>query len=182
MGDSLSAAYGIPQEHSWPALLQERLQQLSPPGVLINASISGETTAGGLRRLPALLTEHQPTWLWIELGANDGLRGLPLGQMKSNLQSMIEQAEKASAQVFLFEMRLPTNYGPRYTQAFSAVYTQLAQQAGVLLLPFFMAPIAADMDYFLDDGIHPNEVAQPLLLDQVLQGWPAANQPSESVD
>lgn len=174
LGDSLSAAYGIPQERSWPALLEKHLQQQAVPSELINASISGETTAGGLRRLPALLQDHQPTWVWIELGANDGLRGLPLDQMRSNLRAMIDSATQASARVLLFEMRLPTNYGPRYTQAFSAVYSQLAAQTPAAALPFFLAPIAADMDYFLEDGIHPNEAAQPILLDQILQGWPGA--------
>lgn len=174
LGDSLSAAYGIPQERSWPALLEKHLQQQAVPSELINASISGETTAGGLRRLPALLQDHQPTWVWIELGANDGLRGLPLDQMRSNLRAMIDSATQASARVLLFEMRLPTNYGPRYTQAFSAVYSQLAAQTPATVLPFFLAPIAADMDYFLDDGIHPNEAAQPILLDQILEGWPGA--------
>ena len=182
MGDSLSAAYGIPQELSWPALLEQRLQEWAEPAQLINASISGETTAGGLRRLPALLTEHAPTWLWIELGANDGLRGLTLEQMRSNLQAMIDLATQASAQVLLFEMRLPTNYGPRYTQAFQAVFAQLAAQQGVILLPFFLTPIAADMDYFLDDGIHPNVAAQPLLLEQVLQVWPLRSPDGELVD
>lgn len=172
LGDSLSAAYGIPRESSWPELLRQRLAALEPPHTLLNASISGETSAGGLRRFQELQEELQPSLLLLELGGNDGLRGLPLDALRANLEKMILGMQ--GKPVLLFEMRIPSNYGPRYTDGFTAIYAALAQEhENVVLLPFFLGPIALEPEWFLEDGIHPNEKAQPLLLEPV---W-AALQP-----
>lgn len=166
-GDSLSAAYGIPLERGWAALLQDKMRAQGLPHKLVNASISGETTVGGLVRLPAVLERHQPDWLLLELGANDGLRALPLENLRRNLSAMIEQATKAGARTLLFEMMIPPNYGPVYSQAFTRSYAQVAAASGAELLPFFLLPIAGDEANFLADGIHPNAAVQPLLLEQV---------------
>lgn len=178
LGDSLSAAYGIAREASWPELMRERLAALEPPRALVNASISGETSAGGASRLPALLDEHAPALLLLELGGNDGLRGLPPARLRDNLQAMARATAEQGGCTLLFAMRIPSNYGPRYTQAFDAVYTELAQaEDSVALLPFFLAEIATDPQWFLEDGIHPNEQAQPLLLQAV---WPRVAQAIEA--
>jgi len=170
LGDSLSAAYGIPRESSWPELLRQRLTAEDSAPELINASISGETTAGGLSRLPALLEKHQPQLLMLELGANDGLRGLSLKQMQQNLATMVDAAQAQGAQTLLFEMRIPSNYGPRYSDAFHRSFAELARSRDyVQLQPFFLAPIALDEGAFLDDGIHPSAAAQPALLETI---WP----------
>ncbi len=166
----MSAAYGIPRESSWPELLRQRLAAEDSPVALVNASISGETTAGGLSRLPALLQQHQPRLLLLELGANDGLRGLPLKQMRANLTAMLDAARAQGAQTLLFAMRIPSNYGPRYSEAFQQSFVTLAEaREDVHLQPFFLAPIALDETAFLEDGIHPNTTAQPMLLEMV---WP----------
>lgn len=170
LGDSLSAAYGIPRESSWPEQLRQRLADRNPPVRLINASISGETSAGGLARLPALLAQHDPTLLLLELGANDGLRGLPLKQLEVNLQQMTRAALGAGTKTLLFDMRIPANYGHRYSQAFQQIFTKVADDhEQIHLQPFFLADIALDKSYFLEDGIHPNAAAQPLLLETL---WP----------
>ncbi len=170
LGDSLSAAYGIPRESSWPELLRQRLAAEDSAVELVNASISGETTAGGLSRLPALLEKHRPGLLLLELGANDGLRGLSLKQMQANLTAMADAAQAQGAQTLLFAMRIPSNYGPRYSEAFHQSFVDLAQaRDDVHLQPFFLASIALDDGAFLDDGIHPSAAAQPALLETV---WP----------
>lgn len=170
MGDSLSAAYGIPRESSWPELLRQRLAAEDSTVALVNASISGETTAGGLSRLPALLQKHHPQLLLLELGANDGLRGLSLKQMQSNLAAMIDAAHAQGAPTLLFAMRIPSNYGPRYSEAFHRSFVELAEARDeVHLQPFFLTPIALDKGAFQEDGIHPKASAQPALLEAI---WP----------
>lgn len=170
LGDSLSAAYGISRESAWPALLAERLAEQSPPWRLVNASISGDTSAGGLSRLPDLVNKHRPRLLILELGANDGLRGQSLGQLERNLQEMMDLVQAQGGRTLLMEMRIPSNYGPRYTTAFTNVFSTLADdRPDVTLVPFFLADIALDPGYFLQDGIHPNARAQPLLFEAV---WP----------
>ncbi|MBV8033093.1 MAG: arylesterase, partial [Betaproteobacteria bacterium] len=134
-GDSLSASYGVAQLRGWVALLAERIRRERPDYSVANASLSGETTAGGLARLPRALAQHRPAVLVLELGGNDGLRGLPLPQMRANLAAMIEKAQKSGARVLLVGMRIPPNYGPEYTQEFEAAYTQLAKRYRTALLP-----------------------------------------------
>ena len=167
MGDSLSAGYGIAIEQGWVQLLQQRLRAQGYPHTVVNASISGETTAGGLARLPAALDTHKPELVLIELGANDGLRGLSLDTMQKNLEQMMRLSRAAGARPVLFEMLIPPNYGPTYTEAFKRVYGTLAIARNEPLVPFFLWPVALQPEYFQDDGIHPTVAAQPLLLDAV---------------
>ncbi len=169
LGDSLSAAYGIPRSAGWVALMQDRLAQAGYPHQVVNASVSGETTAGGLRRLPAQLQRHQPALLIIELGGNDGLRGQPLPALHNNLRAMVEQGQQAGARVAIFGMRIPSNYGAAYAEQFHSRFAAVAEATGATLLPFFLEPIALDEDAFLPDGIHPNAAAQPRLLEHA---WP----------
>lgn len=169
-GDSLSAGYGIALEQSWPALLQARLQQDKFPQRVVNASISGETTAGGRSRLPALLKQYRPQVVILALGANDGLRGLPLDAMRANLDAMVKAAQGAGARVLLAGMQLPPNYGPDYTRRFNSTFVAVAQQYKTGLLPFLLEPIALDDAAFQPDHLHPTAAAQPKLLDHV---WPA---------
>lgn len=169
LGDSLSAGFGIDQNSAWVTLLQQQLQQANHPVSVINASVSGETTLGGLNRLPDLLQQHQPNLLILELGANDGLRGLPIDLMRDNLQQMISLAKKRNIQVLLLGMRLPPNYGPTYTKNFEQAYHTLAQQNQIELLPFFLKNIQDKRELMQADDHHPNAQAQPLLLQNV---WP----------
>jgi acyl-CoA thioesterase I len=169
LGDSLSAGYGLTPGQGWVDLLQQRLEQRGDAWRVVNASISGDTTAGGRSRLPAALERYQPDVLVLELGANDGLRGLSLTAMKRNLNAMIEQARAAGAHVLLIGMQMPPNYGPRYTQGFSAIYAELAAEHEVPLVPFLLERVALDAGLMLSDNLHPNARAQPLLLDTV---WP----------
>jgi acyl-CoA thioesterase-1 len=166
-GDSLSAAYGIAQARGWVALLAERLKRERPDYSVVNASISGETTAGGAARISKALAQHKPAIVILELGANDGLRGLPLEQMKQNLASMIEQAQKAGARVLLVGMKLPPNYGPEYTRAFDSAYPELAKRYKTALIPFLLEDFAEKMELFQPDRIHPTEEAQPLMMERV---------------
>lgn len=170
MGDSLSAAYGLAPEQGWVALLAERLRREAPAWQVANASISGETTAGGASRIAGELKRHQPDVVVIELGANDGLRGLDLAQTRANLERMVTAAKDAGARVLLLGMRIPPNYGPDYTQGFERNYTALAEEHDVALLPFLLEPIATDRDAFQPDNLHPVAEAQPKLRDHV---WPA---------
>ncbi|GGA74193.1 arylesterase [Arenimonas soli] len=170
MGDSLSAAYGLAPEQGWVALLAERLRAEEPGWRVANASISGETTAGGASRIAGELKRHQPDVVVIELGANDGLRGLDLDQTRANLERMVTAAKTAGAQVLLLGMRIPPNYGPDYTRGFERNYTALAEEHGVALLPFLLEPIATDREAFQADNLHPVADAQPKLRDHV---WPA---------
>jgi acyl-CoA thioesterase-1 len=169
LGDSLSAGYGIDVDQSWTALLQSRLQAEGYEHRVINASISGETTEGGASRIEAALTEFVPEVVIVALGGNDGLRGFPPGRIKSNLLRIIDAAEEQGAAVVLLGIRIPTNYGARYTQAFEDVYRDLAEERNLPWIEFFMEGVALDDDLMQDDGIHPNEQAQPVLLDNA---WP----------
>lgn len=169
LGDSLSAEYGLQRGTGWTGLLQQRLQQSKADYRVVNASISGDTTIGGRNRLPALMTQHKPEVLVIELGANDALRGLPLKTSQDNLQAMIDLARQQKAKVLLVGMQIPPNYGPDYTRRFAGMYQDLAKSNKVALVPFFFEGIAADLSLFQADRIHPNEQAQPRLLDNV---WP----------
>ena len=167
LGDSLSAAYGMELSESWPSLLQQRLDQNGHAYRVFNSSITGETTQGGLTRLPRLLQKHAPQIVIVELGGNDGLRGLPLEVTRSNLASIIEQSQAAGARVILAEMRIPPNYGRTYTEKFNGTYADLAAEFGVGLLPFLLQDIALEPGMMGEDGIHPTAAAQPLILEQV---------------
>ena len=168
-GDSLSAAYGIAQSRGWVALLGEKLKRERPDYSVANASISGDTSAGGLARIDAALARHKPTVVIVELGANDGLRGLPLAQMKANLGTIIEHARQSGGRVLLVGMKLPPNYGPEYTDAFEKSFAEVAKRYKVALLPFLLEGFAEKPEYFQADRIHPNEKAQPLILERVWQ-------------
>lgn len=169
VGDSISAAFGLDTTQGWVALLQKRLDQQGKRIQVVNASISGDTSAGGLARLPALLAEHRPALVMIELGGNDGLRGTPLAQLQQNLANMIAASKSRGAQVLLLGMRLPPNYGKRYTEGFAGVYEQLAATHQVPLLPFFLEGVGGVPGLMQADGIHPTAAAQPRLLDNI---WP----------
>lgn len=166
-GDSLSAGFGIAVSQSWPALLGQRLQSNGSAFTVANASISGETTAGGRARFIAAMAHFRPAVVILALGANDGLRGLPVGQMKDNLAAMIVHAKQQGARVLLVGMRLPPNYGQKYTQEFDAVFRDLAKREKVSLLPFLLEPIALDQNAYQADGLHPTAAAQPKILDHV---------------
>lgn len=170
VGDSLSAAYGIALADGWVALLQDRLSAPAYEFRVINASVSGDTTSGGLARLPLALRKHHPALVVIELGGNDGLRGLPVKVMKTNLERMIEVSREQGAEVVLLGIHIPSNYGPRYAQKFHDVYLELAQQHDLPLIDFFLDGVALDETLMQADGIHPNAIAQPRLLDNA---WPA---------
>ena len=167
MGDSLSAAYGLNASQGWVALTADRIGKTHPGWNVVNASISGETTAGGAARIAAELKRHQPTVVVIELGANDGLRGLPLAQSRSNLEKMIKTSQAAGAKVLLVGMRMPPNYGREYTQGFERNYSELARTHRTALLPFLLEPIASDRGAFQADNLHPVAAAQPKLRDHV---------------
>lgn len=166
MGDSLSAGYGMAAAESWPALLDARLR--GEGWRVVNASISGETSAGGKARVLGELQRHRPQVLVIALGANDGLRGLPLQQMRQNLAWMIGAAHGAGAKVLIAGMQMPPNLGPAYTAEFQYSFSALAQWFDAALLPFLLAPIAADRDNFMDDNLHPQPATQPAIRDHVL--------------
>lgn len=167
LGDSLSAAYGMEIGESWPSLLQRRLDENGHAYRVFNSSITGDTTQGGLTRLPRLLERHRPDIVILELGGNDGLRGLPLEVTRSNLASMIEQSRAAGAQVLLAEMRIPPNYGRSYAEKFNVTYSELSAEYDVVLLPFLLQDIALEPGLMMDDGIHPTAAAQPVILDMV---------------
>ncbi len=167
VGDSLSAAYGIARTQGWVHLLDERLAARGLAQPVINASISGETTAGGLARLPALLTQHRPSLVLIELGANDGLRGLPLAEIRGNLAAMLTAIAAADARAMLIGIELPINYGPRYRSGLRGMYRDLAAEFNVPLVPFLLEGVALDPDLMQADGLHPRAAAQPRLLENV---------------
>jgi acyl-CoA thioesterase-1 len=167
IGDSLSAGYGIDLEDTWINLLQARLDEKGYGYRVVNASISGDTTGNGLRRLPRALRIHQPEIVIIELGGNDGLRGLPVELIRDNLAAMINQSVENGADVVLAGMLIPPNYGDEYTSEFAAVYPDLADEFGTPLIPFFMEDVALDPGKMQADGIHPNEEAQPVLMETV---------------
>jgi acyl-CoA thioesterase-1 len=168
-GDSLSAAYGLPQQQGWASLLQKKLNEQQYRYDVVNASVSGETTSGGLSRLNTAIAETQAAIIILELGANDGLRGLPLNAMNANLSAMIKQSKKSKAKVLLLGMRIPPNYGPRYAQSFSLTYSQLSKDHNISLVPFMLENVAAKPDLIQQDGLHPNALGQPIILDNI---WP----------
>jgi acyl-CoA thioesterase-1 len=167
VGDSLSAEYGLPRDTGWVRLLSDRLAKEAAQYSVVNASISGETTSGGRTRLPQLLQQHRPAVVVLQLGANDGLRGLPLKSMNENLAAMIRASRSAGARVLLIGVRVPPNYGREYSERFAGTYAQLARDEKVPLVPFLLDGFAENLDYFQDDRIHPNERAQPRMLDTV---------------
>ncbi|MCB1623155.1 MAG: arylesterase [Pseudomonadales bacterium] len=169
MGDSLSAGYGINVEQGWVTLLQQRLREQGYGYRVINASVSGETTGGAATRLPRALALHKPAIVIIELGGNDALRGLPLRTSRANLINMVEKSQQAGARVLLIGMKIPPNYGPRYSEDFESLFTNIAKQYKLPLLPFFLESIALDTARMQADGMHPNAAAQPQLLDNL---WP----------
>jgi len=166
-GDSLSAAYGIPRESGWVNLLVKRLETRQPPFRVINASVSGETSAGGLTRLPEVLATHHPKLTILALGANDGLRGLPSRETARNLETMVRLLQKQGSEVLLVGMQLPPNYGPAYTRKFLALYSEVARARRVRLVPFLLEGMAGQRQRFQADGLHPDAEAQPVLLDNV---------------
>lgn len=169
LGDSLSAAYGIRVDQGWVALLQARLREQGYGHRVVNASSSGETTGGALARLPRTLEKHRPAVVIVELGANDGLRGLPIADVRANLESIIRLSQQARARILLVGMRIPPNYGPAYTQQFHELFGDLARRHRLASVPFLLAPVALDDRLMQEDGLHPTAAAQPRLLDEV---WP----------
>ncbi len=167
LGDSLSAAHNIELDASWPVLLHKRLAEMRPPYRLVNASISGATTASGRARLPALLKQYRPVIVMLELGANDGLRGLPLAEIRTNLAAMVDAADASGARVLLLGIELPVNYGPQYRDGLRAIYAGLARNDHAGLLPFLLAGIALDPSLMQPDGLHPTAAAQPRVLANV---------------
>ncbi|WP_440466610.1 arylesterase [Pseudomonas sp. YH-1] len=169
VGDSISAGLGLDTSLGWVNLLDKRLKEQGFDYKVVNASISGDTTAGGLARLPALLSEQKPKLVVIELGGNDGLRGMAPAQLQQNLSGMVQQSQKSGARVILLGMRLPPNYGQRYTDAFAKVFDSVASEQKIPLVPFFLEGVGGVQDMMQADGIHPAVAAQPKLLDNV---WP----------
>ena len=168
LGDSISAGYGMNVDDGWVNLMNQTLRQRELAYRMVNASISGETTVGGLRRLPDLLQEHAPSIVVIELGGNDGLRGYPTTKIMDNLLTMTDLVKAAGAQPVIITMRIPPNYGPRYTRAFEQVFADAAEQSKATLVPFLFEELAVDAQMMQDDGIHPTAKAQPLLVEGFL--------------
>ncbi len=169
LGDSISASYGIEVTQGWVALLQKKLNEKHSDCIISNESISGDTTAGGLARIDNVLKLHKPNIVIIELGANDGLRGLSPALIKSNLAEMIRRAQKADAKVLLLSMKIPPNYGKRYTDMFYSVYSQLSKELGVPYVPFILEDVALVKELMQQKGLHPNAEAQPIIADKI---WP----------
>ena len=167
LGDSISAAYGMDINEGWVALLQGKLASENYSYEVINASISGEVSASGAQRINALLAEHKPEWIIIELGANDGLRGLPLTHLRKNLTEMIRKSQQVDAKVMLAGMQIFPNYGPRYTTAFKNLYAELAEQYETALIPFILEGVGGNPKYIQEDGLHPTADAQTVLLQNV---------------
>ena len=170
VGDSLSAGYGVSTDQRWVTLLAKRLQSRCSSAQVINASVSGDTSGGGLARLSSLLRQHRPEIVIIELGGNDGLRGIDTRTMRGNLLGMVRAAQSEGAQVLLLGVRLPSNYGPDFVNAFHQVYYDVAETSSVPLVPFFLEGVALDPELMQADGIHPNDLAQPRLLQNVWEG------------
>jgi len=169
MGDSLSAAYKLRQEAGWVSLLENKLSKSNPDINVVNASVSGETTQGGLSRFTPLLSEYKPSWIILELGANDALRGYPLTQTRNNLEKMIELAHQSGAKVLLIGNQIPQNYGKRYTEMFYTLYEKLASKHMLAYMPFMLKDVALDNNLMQADGLHPNEVGQRVILKNI---WP----------
>ncbi len=168
-GDSLSAAYGISRDSGWVSRLEQQLERERPGWRVVNASISGETSAGGLARLPAALAQHRPRVVILALGANDGLRGLPAAALQRNLALMVEAAQKQGARVLVAGMKVPPNYGPTYAREFEDAFAAVARRYRIAFLPFLLDGVAGNRDLFLDDQLHPTAAAQKIILDNV---WP----------
>tara|TARA_B100000686_G_C16598607_1_gene867432 strand:- start:169 stop:798 length:630 start_codon:yes stop_codon:yes gene_type:complete len=168
-GDSLSAAYGISEQEGWVALLAEKISSEGWPYRVVNSSVSGETTTGGVERLPSILSNYQPNLVILELGGNDGLRGLPVNLMKTNLKNMVSSIRSAGGEVLLTGIQIPPNYGPRYTEPFYATFSEISEEESILLVPFLLEGIPQNPELMQDDGIHPTAEAQQLILDNV---WP----------
>lgn len=168
-GDSLSAAYGIDEAEGWVSLLQHRITETGYPYRVVNASVSGETSTGGLIRLPAMLENHEPEIVLLELGGNDGLRGLPLSVLKENLIRMVELSQESGAAVLLAGIQIPPNYGPRYTVPFFQLFGEVAEEQGIPLIPFLIDGIPQQEELMQRDGIHPKAEAQPMIVENV---WP----------
>lgn len=177
LGDSLSAAYGIDESEGWVQLMAEKLEAEGYPHRVVNASVSGETSEGGLNRLPKLLERHEPEWVLLELGGNDGLRGYPLSQLEENLTRAIERIRASGAGVILLGMQIPPNYGSRYAGQFADLFPTLAEDLDLPFVVFMLEGIATKEKYMQGDGIHPNASAQPLILDNV---WPEVKASLES--
>lgn len=167
LGDSLSSAHHIATDAGWVHLLEQRLQAAATPRNVVNASISGETTAGGLARLPKLLTEHRPALVLVELGANDGLRGLPLAEIRTNLHGILAANRTGGARSVLLGIELPINYGPQYRDGLRTLYRDLAQEFNAPLVPFLLDGVATNPDLMQDDGLHPRAEGEPRVLDNV---------------
>jgi acyl-CoA thioesterase-1 len=176
-GDSLSAGYGIDVDQSWGALLQQRLAEQGYVHRVVNASISGETTEGGVAQIDRAIEDFSPQLIILELGGNDGLRGFPPSRIKENLGAIAQRARDSGAEVVLLGIRIPPNYGPRYTQAFEAVYSEIARELDIRWIEFFMEGVALNDDLLQEDRIHPNAAAQPILLDNA---WPVIRDTLES--
>lgn len=168
MGDSLSAAYNLRQEAGWVSLLKNQLSKSNPDIKVVNASVSGETSQGGLSRIDALLVEYKPNWIILELGANDALRGYPLEKTAKNLEKMIEQSHLSNAKVLLIGNKIPQNYGKRYTDMFFKLYEKIANKYTLAYLPFMLEDVALNKSLMQDDGLHPNKDGQPLVLQNIL--------------
>lgn len=169
LGDSISAAYNMPEEKGWVNLLQQTLQANGYPHTVVNTSISGDTTAGGLARINKALEQHKPELVLLELGANDGLRGFPPFLIKKNLRELIKRSQQSGAQVLLLSMRIPSNYGKRYTDLFYNNYPELADEMGIPFVPFILEDIALAKDMMQADQLHPNEKAQPIIAEKIWQ-------------
>jgi acyl-CoA thioesterase-1 len=167
LGDSISAGYGIQREQGWVHLLDRALAQHEETWTAVNASISGETTGGGLARLNGVLEENEPDIVIIELGGNDGLRGYPIAKIRENLTAIVDRVKASGAMPIIVAMRIPPNYGPRYTRAFDAVFGEVAEAGEALFVPFLLEEVALAENLMQDDGIHPTAEAQPMLLDAV---------------
>lgn len=163
VGDSLSAGYRLPEAQAWPALIAKKWQQEPGAPELVNASISGDTAAQALARLPGLLAQHHPRWVLLEMGANDALRGFPPADIQRDLTAMLELIKQAKAEPIIMQIRIPPNYGRRYTDAFAAIYPALAQQFAAPLMPFYMEQVVVKPEWMQDDGLHPNLAAQPFI-------------------
>lgn len=169
LGDSLSAGYQLPIESAWPTLIEKQREKAPHWPQIINASISGDTTAQGVARLPELLKNHNPRWVLIELGANDGLRGFPATDIQLNLEKIISEINQSGAKPLLMQIHIPPNYGRRYTDAFSAIYPTLAEKYKLPLLPFFMEQVILKTEWMQKDGIHPNLLAQPVIAELMIK-------------
>ena len=167
LGDSLSSAHRIATDSGWVHLLEQRLQTAPTPRKVVNASISGETTSGGLSRLPKLLADHKPAFVFVELGANDGLRGLPLAEIRANLRSILKANQDSGARSVLLGIELPINYGPQYRDGLRTLYRDLAQEFNAPLVPFLLDGVALNPDLMQDDGLHPKAEGEPRVLENV---------------